>query len=410
MTDGDAYTPKIAVIGTEGSGKTVFTVVLAHRFGLKTSTPIRLDPTSRKTQKFVRESFDLLNGTHGPPQWLGSTDPGTLFELEWNLYVGDARQFTLRLIDAAGQDFRLLFGEAAALQADTLNVVHRRLVEYAEDADILIVTVNLADFVGEPDADRRESSEWTLKFALDYLMNHGRQPKRVLLLFTQKDRYSRYNLLLGDWVKVAETYLPIREGGFSVGAVAAVAETILDPSGESGPIPKPGFVSSGLTETLTWIFEQAQDVAEGHAQGLAEERRSELERISEETRRRARGGLASAAFSGFLAFFPALLVWYLIFSNMSSVSVWETQDVFAVQTVLVPDPRPYIFRPYPPIPTEVNQKVGETQVFRKMTGTGELLLYLCSFASSLGVAVPVYRIFSTKPPQSLSDWLHHPLS
>ena len=97
--------PKIAIIGMEGSGKTVLMTVLAKRMSQLPNRQYYLDPQNARTLKYVEEMWYTLQNGHWPP----STPPGQLFELSWNFRV-DSTQYELRLVDAAGQDMRLLFG------------------------------------------------------------------------------------------------------------------------------------------------------------------------------------------------------------------------------------------------------------------------------------------------------------
>jgi hypothetical protein len=261
--------PRIAVIGTEGSGKTVLVVTLAARFA-DGGGRYFLEPMNRRTVRYTRSAFRALNGEADdgearPPRWLPSTDPGTMQELEWVLHVDGQRRFAMRMTDAAGQDFRELFGEEAARTAGEATEPRRQLVAHVLQANIVILTVDLEDFVAERDADRRDTNEWTIKFAIDHLLGAD-EKKRALLVFTGKDRYAHYEKELGSWSAVAKKYLPvasraaIEDGRVSVMAVSAVNDTQLDPSGANRYVPKRGFTSVGLEELLGWITAQAEQL------------------------------------------------------------------------------------------------------------------------------------------------------
>lgn len=333
MTD-ESHVPRVAVIGTEGSGKTVLVVTLAARF-CEGQSRYFLEPKNRATVRYMRAAFDTLNGKKGPPQWLPSTDPGTMCELDWDLHVDGKRRFAMRMVDAAGQDFRDLFGEEKAISNSGVTALQQHLVEFVKQADILILTVDLEDFVAETDADRRDTSEWTLKFAIDRLIGHDKR-KRGILVFTGKDRYQQYEQELGSWTAVAKKYLPVASraaldnGQVSVLAVSAVNETQLDPSGANRYVPKPGFTSVGLEELLDWIASQGGEVR-AEAQRLhddaqkAEARRKKA--ISDaEKKTRSKAWWTKVLPKVFGAFVVGLIAWRQVLSFVG-FGVYEMEPI-----------------------------------------------------------------------------------
>jgi hypothetical protein len=161
-------------------------------------------------------------------------------------------------VDGAGQDFRKLFGEEQALNCATLNENQRELLAFVQSASVVVLTVNLEDFLAEPDADRRLTTEWALRFPLDRIL--AASPRtQAALLFTGSKRYEAYLKAHRTWGDVAKVFLPgvthnsLSSGQLTVLAVSAVNEVQLDPNGEASLVPSPGFSSSGLQDLLQWI-------------------------------------------------------------------------------------------------------------------------------------------------------------
>src|SRR5436190_300979 len=99
--------PSVAIIGTEGSGKTVLTTTLARRLSTIDARGVFLNPQGVATLRYVERVWQILQDGDWPP----STPTGDLFELRWKLELIGELESPVRLIDAAGQDLRLLFGE-----------------------------------------------------------------------------------------------------------------------------------------------------------------------------------------------------------------------------------------------------------------------------------------------------------
>lgn len=177
------FKPHIALIGTEGSGKTVLTTVLAKYLTDTGDEHLYLDPSNTMTMKYIENMWQTLKGGEWPP----STPPGELFTLEWTFSAGPDLKLPMRLIDSAGQDLRVLFGDD--LQPDESRPEQiRQLLDYCRGASILIVLINLKDFVGEAQNERCLENQAVLKQAISHL-NKYNPPKRIAFVFTQCDLY-----------------------------------------------------------------------------------------------------------------------------------------------------------------------------------------------------------------------------
>lgn len=280
-TNPELKLPKIALIGMEGSGKTVLTTVLAKRMS-RPEQHFYLDPHG-KTLKYVEEMWHTLQNGEWPP----STPPGQLFELTWNLCVYD-KKYELRLVDAAGQDMRLLFGgDEKELNSPNLPDDLKKLVTYCREASILLITLNISDFVGEGDTRRLIENQAAIKSALD-ILSHGNQ--NVAFIFTQCDQYRAMIDEVGGLEEFCKQNLNYvynahitgkKNAIFGVAAVNEVERRHVD--GMVRRVPARNFTSVGLDEVIEWIVGQVEKAtAKAEKKHQKELDRIEQERIAEE--------------------------------------------------------------------------------------------------------------------------------
>ena len=253
--------PSIAIIGTEGSGKTVLTTVLAKHLSRIDSRGVFMDPQSVATMRYVERAWQTLQEGDWPP----STPPGELFELRWKLRMDGEPESQVRLIDAAGQDLRLLFAEDKVNQAQSLPESLRKLAEYCRSAEIVLFLVNLKDFEGQADHQRRTDNEAAIKFAMDHLSSDD---SRFSVVFTQVDLYQGTAQQHGGWLKMAEKTVPYISGAYLQSAhvpvfvVSAVNRTKIVPDEKGIPrrMPYPPFESDGLDAVIEWMTTQVREI------------------------------------------------------------------------------------------------------------------------------------------------------
>lgn len=249
--------PTIAVVGTEGSGKTVLLTTLAKRFG-DGSEGIIISPQNRATNKFVEEVWTTLNSKEWPP----TTPPGDLIQLHWKVEVGKGQVGHMSVNDCAGQDLRYLFAEEG-VKDPTLAPKIRALVESVQKADVVLFVVNLRDFVAENDQERLTDNQWFLQHAMEFIKRSGSH-KQFCLVFTQADQYPTYLKQHGSWKEVARSRLPqvfgayLKQGRVEVIGVSAVRETVIvdDPVAGARRVPRPQFTSEGIDALGQWITDR----------------------------------------------------------------------------------------------------------------------------------------------------------
>jgi hypothetical protein len=255
--------PSIAIIGTEGSGKTVLTVTLAKRLSTIDARGVFLNPQGVGTLKYVEKVWQTLQQGDWPP----STPPGSLFQLRWKLEIVGDVESEVRLVDAAGQDLRLLFGDDRVADLGSLPDTLRQLTEYCRCANIVLFLINLRDFIGQGNPQQRTENEAAIKGAMDYLNANG-GGKRFCLIFTQVDLYRQLAASRGSWRALAEEAIPyvyaayIKSKQMPVFLVSAVNKTrvTVDDSGVPLRMPEPGFGSDGFDKVVDWMTTQVREV------------------------------------------------------------------------------------------------------------------------------------------------------
>jgi NAD(P)H-dependent FMN reductase len=173
----------------------------------------------------------------------------------------------VRLIDAAGQDLRLLFGDEQILSVESLPGRLQALAEYCRAADIILFLINLKDFLGQGDPEQRTANEAAIKSAMDYLGGDGRA-RRVCLVLAQTDLYRDLARVRGGWLELVAEAVPyvfgahLRVRQVAVHPVSAVADTqvVVDRDGNPRRVPTAGFRSEGLDELVAWLTTQLRDV------------------------------------------------------------------------------------------------------------------------------------------------------
>ena len=280
--------PNVAIVGTEGSGKTVFITTLAKRFSADNPLGAFMNPQGRKTIQYVEQVWHTLVNAEWPP----STSPGELFDLRWTIHWQDGLVGDIRLVDCAGQDLRLLFADEQA-SSESIPDHLKQLAEYCKSADVMLLMVNLKDFIGENNDERRTANEWAIKYALDLWSQKGASA-RIAVVFTQVDQYQDVIDRYGGWKAVIKAHLPyvygahFRTGEIVAMAVASVSDTQVVADGDfPRRVPARDFQSTGLNEMVKWIGKQLRSVTEeANQRQIAEQQRASLQAQNAEQARR----------------------------------------------------------------------------------------------------------------------------
>lgn len=238
---------KIAIVGTENSGKTVLLTVLASRYSENIPGRAFFSP-SGPTLKVVDKIWNGLSAG----RWPKTTIKGQIHELVWQARFPDGAKAEIRATDCAGQDIREIF------TATDLNPHLKQLFEQLSNANGVIFAINLADFTRTSSRDDAAENECVLKQAMDLLRNKN-CPCAVVL--TQTDEYQGDLEKHTNWLGVAKATMPhlhaayLCNGEVPLLPVSAVRDTFVgEPSpGKMKRFPAPNFTSEGLEDVVAWL-------------------------------------------------------------------------------------------------------------------------------------------------------------
>lgn len=244
--------PRVMIIGTEGVGKTVFVAALAKHLESQPEEQVFLDPQSVITQQYIDEIWERLQRGEN----VSHTLRGTLPELHWKLRFDRGTPADVLMIDPAGHAVRELFGS----NQDSKRPIDdhlQALLDACGKADIVLVLVDLQNYIGVSRRSHANANELVLKFAMDFLAASAK--RRCALVFTKTDLYREELNEAGSWDAVAKRRIPKLFGshltnGVSVFGVAAINKTrVVHDNEQSYLAPVPGFQSEGFEDVVAWL-------------------------------------------------------------------------------------------------------------------------------------------------------------
>jgi formylglycine-generating enzyme required for sulfatase activity len=173
---------KVSIVGTEGTGKTVFLAVLANALTSGKSLP-RITGENMRTRRYTAEVMDDLENGKWPP----STPVNVKRELKWCWYDRDGNSHELGTFDCAGQDFRAIF---EAESDDVLSDKQRALQNEFHNCDLILLLLNLQDALDIYQKPGRSLARIDIEYAPSAAVRKLREAGITLYaVFTQSDRY-----------------------------------------------------------------------------------------------------------------------------------------------------------------------------------------------------------------------------
>lgn len=255
---------KIAVVGCEASGKTVFMTALADYYtpGQRPGQQCCLVPENAEANVFAEHHIHRLRRLRRWPQATNLAQPQLL---KWSLRQGTETVAEIETLEFDGELLRLAFRESAAGEEAERREACERLMSFLTEADFVVVLLSLRDLVrewhpSEEEAEDEESfaldveAKWVTRGLLNFVAQAQRQRMAgVLLALTQADRYQQELAEAGGarelfqhcWPRVAALYpeLPIV-------AFASVDKTTQDNR------PAAGFSTAGVLEVMQAYLRQ----------------------------------------------------------------------------------------------------------------------------------------------------------
>ena len=249
---------KVAIVGVEGSGKTVMLAGLGDLYTYPDAEGYFLSPKNFGTAAYVAEKIERMR----KGEWPAATAGDEMQGLDWTLRrrkPGSRGRpddiCEVSFLDFAGEVYRAAFGIGAgdaslAEQADELK-------RYVSEADDLIVLINLRDVITNGLRDRRvQEAMWITNAILDAALSaqSGRKTPRAAIVLSQADCYADTIAACGGAVGVLQKFLPHvanNYGWLDVFEASAVDRTRLDDDGNI--VPAEDFTSKGLLSIMTWM-------------------------------------------------------------------------------------------------------------------------------------------------------------
>ena len=259
---------KVAIVGVEGSGKTVMLAGLGELYSKPDENGYFLSPKNFATASYVADKIARMR----QGEWPTATAEDVLQGLDWSIRrkgEGATRPqdvCEVSCLDFAGEVYRAAFGIRAE-SAEGLSSEAESLKSYVQNADDVIVLINLRDIIVNGIRDKRvQESLWITKSILQYALDSrsGRKEPRAALVLTQADSYADTIRACGGAKGVLEEYLrdvANNYGWLDVFAVSAVDKTSLDADGNL--VPASDFQPVGLKPLVRWILDGSKSAAIG---------------------------------------------------------------------------------------------------------------------------------------------------
>ncbi len=179
---------KVAIVGVEGSGKTVLMGALCECYKQGAKDDPYLMPENKAASMFKERIPYLLRVKR---QWPEATSVSSLRAMRWTLRMGDEVLEEIEMLDYPGELYRLAFedddeaGKEIEAHREALNV----FLGHLTDADCLLVLLNIADIRNLGENSRNVETVWITRSIFDFAKKLP-NIKRKLLVFTQADRYA----------------------------------------------------------------------------------------------------------------------------------------------------------------------------------------------------------------------------
>ncbi len=250
---------KVAIVGVEGSGKTVMLAGLGDLYTYPDEDGYFLAPKNFGTAAYVAEKIERMR----KGEWPSATAGDEMQGLDWTLKRREpgARKpaekvCEVSFLDFAGEVYRAAYGISDAGDA-TLKEQVQKLKQYVCGADDLIVLINLRDVITIGLRDKRvQEAMWITKSILDTALGDdaGSSAPRAAIVLSQADSYASTIELCDGALGVLRRYLPHVANDYDwldIFAVNAVDKTVLDDDGNL--VPAADFTTQGLLPILKWV-------------------------------------------------------------------------------------------------------------------------------------------------------------
>lgn len=260
---------RLAIVGCEASGKTVFMSALADLYR------DALTPENPAANRFARLAARQLRARR---EWPPATNPERSAALDFALRANGRRLTRFSLLEFGGETFRAAFRDDEGAPAHKSAV--KRLLDYLADADFVAVLVSLKELLRDPgavpmeDFERDTESLWVTRGLLEFVRAH--LPRAgVVIGLTRADLYRAEIAAGGGAAALFARHWPsIRAVAPEVPVVPVASVSATDADGR----PAEGFSTEGALTIMHEYLRQNSETPEQLLAELAGER-TELETL-----------------------------------------------------------------------------------------------------------------------------------
>ena len=261
------FMKKVAIVGVEGSGKTVMLAGLGDLYTYPDDEGYFLAPKNFGTAAYVAEKIARMRRGEWPVATAGDEMQGLDWTLGRQKDGGKGRPENVcevSFLDFPGEVYRAAYGISSGDDASLKDQVEE-LKQYVRGADDLIVLINLRDVITNGIGDRRvQEAMWITKAILDTALGveAGKDTPRAAIVLSQADSYEETIKACGGAPGVLRRWLPYvanSYGWLDVFDASAVDKTALD--GDGNMVPASDFSAKGLLPIMRWI--RGEEVSDG---------------------------------------------------------------------------------------------------------------------------------------------------
>ena len=244
---------RLAVVGCEASGKTVFMAALADYYRPDNANGLCLVPENSATNRFSRA---LVRQMRSLRQWPSATNPDKTVEMEWSIRSDGETVANIDMLEFGGETFRAVFrgegGEKMRKQSE------KALLDYLAAADSVVVLVSIKELLRDPGSVSMEEFErdteamWVTRGLLDFV-REKLPGAGVVIGLTQADRYRGELAAAGGAGKLFASRWPtIAAAAHSIPVVEVASVSATDENGN----PAEGYSTEGVLPVMRELARQ----------------------------------------------------------------------------------------------------------------------------------------------------------
>ncbi len=238
---------KVAIVGVEGSGKTVLMGALSECYKEISETEPFLFPENQAAYMFMERIPHKLRVER---QWPEATSIDSLRTMKWSLKCGEEIFSNIEMLDYPGELYRLAFGEHTQEEADAHRKELDEFLGHLTDAECLIILMNPGDLENIGADAKKAETVWITREILGFAKKLP-SLRRTTLVFTQADRYDEALKGAGGAEGFYAQKLPMLKHLYPELRVTAVsAVSGLDEDGR----PQEGYSAAGCLEVMREIL------------------------------------------------------------------------------------------------------------------------------------------------------------